>query len=413
MKEKQYQMLDRLRTDCEYFLGNGKANIEDLYYKNIDEQVEEMLKLWNSFNENEKPEWINADEIDNYRKEMKTRFNLVEMYNDVLKQIPGEFSKYYNSLSNIDFSENNYQLRSNIENIKSIIDNLQIIENSKENINVLVLWSESSIYKNNTLYTLSEMQGKSYFATEEINREKEKIGLDHIYNKTKYILIGKEDNGLIFHKNRYDIGDCSSFIEDFTKGVSAETYKKFAKLDNNLLKYPYNEELVKQINNVLEKAMSETLNGSAIIGTDEIDLNNEEIKMIIQNDPRISDVEFYKENGKDVADIVFYLENCPNLDLGQDEMEQQQENRLDKIKNFLEQIKDLDYKDYFCAVILNEVIDNKQDITDLTDKDLKVCDKFYNEYKENDSMQLLGNELVDMINGTYSFQNENEYEEDI
>ena len=171
------------------------------------------------------------------------------------------------------------------------------------------------------------------------------------------------------------------------------------------------QELEEKINNVLEKAMSETSNGSAIIGTDEIDLNNEEIKMIIQNDPRISDVEFYKENGKDVADIVFYLENCPNLDLGQDEMEQQQENRLDKIKSFLEQIKDLDYKDYFCAVILNEVIDNKQDITDLTDKDLKICDKFYNEYKENDSMQLLGNELVDMINGTYSFQNENEYEE--
>lgn len=65
-----YMMLDRLRSDCDYFLGNGNVYLGHLYYKDIDKHIEEMKKIYNSFSEKEKPEWISLDDIEKYQKEM-------------------------------------------------------------------------------------------------------------------------------------------------------------------------------------------------------------------------------------------------------------------------------------------------------------------------------------------------------
>ena len=51
-------MLDRYRTDCEYFLGNGNGYEGHLYFKSVEEHCDEMEKLWNSFADDEKPEWL-------------------------------------------------------------------------------------------------------------------------------------------------------------------------------------------------------------------------------------------------------------------------------------------------------------------------------------------------------------------
>lgn len=74
-----YMMLDRLRTDCDYFLGNGNGFIGHLYYKDVDKHITEMKKIYNSFSEEEKPEWINLKDIEKY----ETRMNeLLEKNNE-------------------------------------------------------------------------------------------------------------------------------------------------------------------------------------------------------------------------------------------------------------------------------------------------------------------------------------------
>lgn len=73
IRKSDYMMLDRLRTDCEYFLGNGNGFLGSLYYKDIDKHIEEMKKLYKSFLEQEKPEWISLEDIDNYKQKMNEK----------------------------------------------------------------------------------------------------------------------------------------------------------------------------------------------------------------------------------------------------------------------------------------------------------------------------------------------------
>lgn len=73
IRKSDYMMLDRLRTDCEYFLGNGNGFLVSLYYKDIDKHIEEMKKLYKSFLEQEKPEWISLEDIDNYKQKMNEK----------------------------------------------------------------------------------------------------------------------------------------------------------------------------------------------------------------------------------------------------------------------------------------------------------------------------------------------------
>lgn len=69
--EYQYMLLDRLKTDCEYFLGNGNRNEKHLWAGSVDAQIKEMKKIWNSLKE--KPEWLTMEDINNYEKLMKDR----------------------------------------------------------------------------------------------------------------------------------------------------------------------------------------------------------------------------------------------------------------------------------------------------------------------------------------------------
>ena len=66
-----YQFLGRLEQDCRYFLAYGNRYIGHLWAKNVDEQIAEMKRIHNSFSEDEKPEWLTMEEIENYEKLMK------------------------------------------------------------------------------------------------------------------------------------------------------------------------------------------------------------------------------------------------------------------------------------------------------------------------------------------------------
>ena len=85
--EYQYMLLDRLKTDCEYFLGNGNRNEKHLWAGSVEAQINEMKKIWNNLKE--KPEWLTMKDINNYEKLMKNEnANLVEAKeNDLSKDL--------------------------------------------------------------------------------------------------------------------------------------------------------------------------------------------------------------------------------------------------------------------------------------------------------------------------------------
>ena len=65
-----YQMLDRLRSDCGYFLGYGCRNPKNLWAGKVSGQITEMKKLWNSLPDGEKPEWLTMEQINGYECKM-------------------------------------------------------------------------------------------------------------------------------------------------------------------------------------------------------------------------------------------------------------------------------------------------------------------------------------------------------
>ena len=66
----RYQLLGRLQADCEYYLNYGNRNIRRLWAGNVNLQIKLMAELYNSFKEDEKPEWITMNEIVAYGKAM-------------------------------------------------------------------------------------------------------------------------------------------------------------------------------------------------------------------------------------------------------------------------------------------------------------------------------------------------------
>lgn len=66
----RYMLLSRMQSDCEYYLNYGNRNQKRLWAGDEERQIELMIKLHDSFAEDEKPEWLTMDEILQYKKEM-------------------------------------------------------------------------------------------------------------------------------------------------------------------------------------------------------------------------------------------------------------------------------------------------------------------------------------------------------
>lgn len=69
-READYRLLARLKQDCEYFWGNGHRYEGHLYYLSAEKHCAEMEMLWNSFSDEDKPEWLTLDQIQDYRTRM-------------------------------------------------------------------------------------------------------------------------------------------------------------------------------------------------------------------------------------------------------------------------------------------------------------------------------------------------------
>ena len=68
----EYQLLDRLRTDCEYFLGEGQRNKKHLWAGSVYAQIAKMRELYDALPE--KPEWLTAEAISDYEDRMSPRY---------------------------------------------------------------------------------------------------------------------------------------------------------------------------------------------------------------------------------------------------------------------------------------------------------------------------------------------------
>ena len=64
-----YMMLDRLKSDCEYYLVNGGRNAkQSLWAKDEQKQIDKMREIYDSLPT--KPEWLTMEQIDEYAARM-------------------------------------------------------------------------------------------------------------------------------------------------------------------------------------------------------------------------------------------------------------------------------------------------------------------------------------------------------
>lgn len=86
--EFNYMMLSRLKTDNDYFLGNGNRNPKHLWATNVEDQITEMKRLWNILPV--KPEWLSMEDILNYEKQMTDKTNDEKLESEFLQSNTGK-----------------------------------------------------------------------------------------------------------------------------------------------------------------------------------------------------------------------------------------------------------------------------------------------------------------------------------
>ena len=73
--EGSYQLLSRLKADCDYFLGAGGRAEKHLWAGNVREQIAKMRELYNALPD--EPEWLTKEDIDLYAQRMEPPYEVV------------------------------------------------------------------------------------------------------------------------------------------------------------------------------------------------------------------------------------------------------------------------------------------------------------------------------------------------
>lgn len=68
--EFRYRLLSRCIQDCKYFLGCGSRFSKYLWGCCVENHIQAMRILWDSFSDDEKPEWTSLEEIERFSKKM-------------------------------------------------------------------------------------------------------------------------------------------------------------------------------------------------------------------------------------------------------------------------------------------------------------------------------------------------------
>jgi hypothetical protein len=88
----EYQLLDRCKQDCKYYLGNGNRQSKYLWGITVEGHIAKMRELYALLPE--KPEWLSERDIDRYEEQMTRKFNpseqeaLVATFNQMLAPLP-------------------------------------------------------------------------------------------------------------------------------------------------------------------------------------------------------------------------------------------------------------------------------------------------------------------------------------
>ena len=73
--EGSYQLLSRLKADCDYFLDAGGRAEKHLWAGNVDAQIAKMRELYTALPE--KPEWLTMEDIDRYAQRVEPPYEVV------------------------------------------------------------------------------------------------------------------------------------------------------------------------------------------------------------------------------------------------------------------------------------------------------------------------------------------------
>lgn len=71
--EFNYQMLGRLKSDCDYYLGEGNRNERHLWAHSVSKQIAKMREFYDKVPV--KPEWLTKEMIDDYENKMSQTIN--------------------------------------------------------------------------------------------------------------------------------------------------------------------------------------------------------------------------------------------------------------------------------------------------------------------------------------------------
>lgn len=66
----RYMLLSRMKQDCDYYLGYGNRSTNSLWAEDEAKQIQTMKDIWNSFPEEDKPEWLTWGELLDYERRM-------------------------------------------------------------------------------------------------------------------------------------------------------------------------------------------------------------------------------------------------------------------------------------------------------------------------------------------------------
>lgn len=66
----RYSLLDRMKQDCLYYLGNGRRYAPHLWGGDPKAIIRYMKWLWLSFEEGQRPEWLTMQQIDEFDYQM-------------------------------------------------------------------------------------------------------------------------------------------------------------------------------------------------------------------------------------------------------------------------------------------------------------------------------------------------------
>lgn len=69
-EEFKYEMLDRMKSDCDYCLASNSELELCLCGFSVSEYITFMTALYNSFPDDKKPEWISIEDINKYEETM-------------------------------------------------------------------------------------------------------------------------------------------------------------------------------------------------------------------------------------------------------------------------------------------------------------------------------------------------------